>query len=130
MADQRPADRHPILRQIGERHAALARVAEFAAPALLRFDDGARDRAAVEGIGALGCNQLQGLRQGGLDQPVALGQRHAAGTESCRGFRLDPGAAVVVRDVLRQETIDAKTVFGEFDRGGQRVGQLHRAPTA
>ena len=98
--------------------------------ALLGLDDGSRQRAAIEGIRPPGGNQLQGFRQVGLHQPVAFGQRHAAGAEDCGGFGMELRAAVVVGDVVREKAVDAKAVLGEFDRRRQRVGELLRAPAA
>ena len=120
----------PILRQVGQRHAAFACRTELIPAALLGFHDGLCHRAAIERIRALGRQQLQGFRQIGLHQPVAFYQRHPAGPEDCSGFRLQLGAAVIVGDVFRHETVDAEAVLGQFDCRGQGIGQPSRAPAA
>ncbi len=128
VADQGLANRYLILREIGERHAALAGIAEFAAAALLGLDDGPGKRAAIEGIRPLGGNQLQGFCQIGLHQPVAFGQRHATGTEDRCGFGMQLRAAIVMGDVISQKAVDAKAAPGELDRGRHCIGQFFCSP--
>jgi hypothetical protein len=118
------------VRQVGERHPSLSRFPQFTSRAPLRRDDRFGQRASIEGLRTLGRDEPERFGEVGLHQPVALGQRHAAGAEDRGGFGMELGAAVIVDDIGGEETVDAKAALGEFDRRRHGVRQLLRAPAA
>lgn len=72
--------------------------------------------AAIESLRPFRGNEAQGFREFGLDQPVALGERLAAGAEDRGGFGIQLRATLIVGDVIGEETVDAEPLFDQVDR--------------
>ena len=91
--------------------------------------DSLRELAAVEVVGALGCDLLQGVRQLWHGEPLALDERAARPVERVSLGRI-PQERVENAVQKRLHLVEDDTLARELRRGSEQLRPRHGAPAA